>query len=123
MATADITTHIFDDGKYGVSFSSIPTEASAFEVIPAADHTTQSCYIHFVQLGCSCGSNVRLVDGSNGSSVLRLQCATGHPNSETWDFDGVPLALMGDTSEGIDISSSAAGDVAGFIKYSWGPTR
>ena len=123
MATADITTHNFDDGKFGVTYSSIPTEASAFEIIPHADHTANSVYLDYVQLACSCGSNIRLVDGSNGKNVLKLQCATGHPNSETWDFGRVPLVLKGDTSEGVDISASAAGDVAGFIKYHWGPAR
>ena len=122
MATADITTFNYDSGKFGVRFSSVPTEASAFEIIPMADHSLSSVYVDYVQLACSCGSNVRLVDGSNGKNFLGpLFCATGEPISETWDFRDEPILLAGDTSEGTDISASAAGAVSGFIKYHWGP--
>lgn len=124
MATADMTTFNYDTGQFGVRFTSIPTEASAFVIIPMTDHSQSSCYINYVQLACSCGANVRLVDGSNGKSFVGpLACGSGSSVSQGWDFKGDPIILAGDSTEGIDVSSSGAGVVSGFVKYHWGPKR
>ncbi len=133
MATITLNTNKFDSQKFGTSFQSVATEASAshlfeFSTAVGGDNTAakMSCFIDTIQMSCNSAGRPHLRDGSAGGSLVGSQPpsdVTNQSYSQTWDFRDDPLVCLTavDNTSTITIDMTVAGAYTGFVKYHFGP--
>ncbi len=121
----------FDSGKMGISWDYTGgSDERIFGKDPTMNLNDQTSlnnalYLDYIQMSCSTGGPVTLLDGSAGVPVVALACGDtsgGSTNSAFWDFRKDPLiCLTADSTESLCVSSAVNGYVAGYVKCHWGP--
>ena len=104
----------FLSSKFGVSFLGI---GAGTDIIKTPDSTTRDFYIEMLQLACSSEISVEVFDGSTGTGVMTLSCASASAVSQLWDFRDEPMKLLNnDTTDSLCISVVGDGLYTGFVK-------